>query len=455
MSHITRLVFICSIVLMLSAPSLNHAEKLYAVESPPAPFESDARGEVPTDSPMIKPWRTITIDGEYGGQWVVVGDVDGDGVVEIVAAKNHNQGDVHYTSSIVAQRLDGSVLWRWGDPKLGRHALHHDVACQIHDLDGDGINEVIAAADRELVVLDGPTGKPKHSFPIEKDASDCVLFADLSGKGRAGEIIVKTRYEQIWAYDSAGKLLWSVRQPGGYPTAHQPLPVDLDGDGREEILAGYAALNPDGSIRWVFEAEEGKRNGGHADCWRVVHVAQNPQDTRLVLTMCGGDTLVMTDGNGRLIWKKTGCHYESVDVGDIRPDIPGLELAVDVDHLATRKRPLSIFDQKGSLLGNIITDGTRFHILADWNSDGVSEIGSALPRGLFDGRGRRLLTFDIGPGEKPVLIASGEMSGDGGEDVLLTTTSHGVYKAYIYKNLGGKSGKMRPLGGTGPNFTLY
>jgi cysteine-rich repeat protein len=36
---------------------------------------------------------------------------------------------------------------------------------------------------------------------------------------------------------------------------------DLDGDGCDEVLAGYAALNGDGSVRWVFEAEKDRRNG--------------------------------------------------------------------------------------------------------------------------------------------------------------------------------------------------
>ncbi len=32
----------------------------------------------------------------------------------------------------------------------------------------------------------------------------------------------------------AGRLLWTVKDPGGYRTAHQPFPVDLDGDGRRK-----------------------------------------------------------------------------------------------------------------------------------------------------------------------------------------------------------------------------
>ena len=418
-------------------------------------FETDARGVPVGDAPVVVSWRTFTLDPDYGGYWVVAGDVDSDGEIEIVSARNVNEKDNHFTSSVAVQKLDGSVLWRWGDPKLGRRELHHDVACQIHDLDNSGTNEVIVAGDRQVVVLDGRSGKAIRVFPIEQHASDCIVFADLTGKGWPSEILVKTRYGQLWAYSADGRLLWTVKEPGGYRTAHQPLPVDLDGDGRDEILAGYAALSADGSIRWMFQADEGRKNGGHADCWRVVRLAERPEDTRLVMTMCGGNALVMTDGSGRLVWRATGRHYESVDVGEIRDDVPGLELVVDVDHLPAPPKPLCLFDERGNPLGRIDTDYTRHHVLVDWNGDGLQEIGSALPRGLFDGHGRRVCSFAIGAGERPTLMADVDLTGLGSRDLLLTTLREGSYKVYLYRADIAAPPSQRLPAGTGRNFTLY
>jgi len=144
-------------------------------------FHTDVRGTPAGNVPVVTPWRVVTVDPQYGGYWVVAADIDGNGEIEIVSAQNFNDRDNHFTSAAVAQRLDGSVLWRWGDPKLGRRELHHDVACQIHDLDHNGVNEVIVAADRQVVVLDGPTGEVRWSFAIPKNASDCVTFADPVG----------------------------------------------------------------------------------------------------------------------------------------------------------------------------------------------------------------------------------------------------------------------------------
>lgn len=421
----------------------------------PSSFVVDATDYPPTGTPTVRPWRSITLDPEYAGQWVVLGDVDGDRKVEIVSARNLDKNDNHFTSAVVAQKLDGTVLWKWGDAKIGRRNLHHDVACQIHDLDHDGTNEVVLAADRELVVLAGKTGKPVRSFPIPDHASDCVVFADLSGKGWPSDILVKNRYQQIWAYTTEGELLWTVAMPGGYRTAHQPFPVDLDGDGHDEILAGYAAVNADGSIRWVFEAEQGKKNGGHADCWRVVRLAKKAEDTRLVMTMCSGNTLVLTDGNGKVIWRQAGHHFESVDVGEIREDCPGLEIVVDIDHLPKPPKPLCLFDEQGTELGRINTDHTRQHTLVDWDGDGLAEIGSALPQSLFDGYGRRVVTFAVEEGEKPWLMMAVDLTGHGMRDVMLTTSRGDTYRVYLYKNPAPVSGSTGCPAGTGVNFTLY
>jgi len=109
------------------------------------------------------------------------------------------------------------VLWRWGDPTVGRKKLHHDVACQIYDWDGDGRNEVVLATAGFLIELDGSTGVERRRFPLPKDATDCLVFANLSGGPRATDVLVKTRYTQIWAFNREGRQLWTVENPGGYP----------------------------------------------------------------------------------------------------------------------------------------------------------------------------------------------------------------------------------------------
>ena len=89
-------------------------------------FDTNDAGLSPAGGPVVKPWRVIPLDADYGGQWVVAADLNADGKVEFVACENHNGGDVHYTSTAVAEDPNGTVLWRWGDPNIGRKTWHHD-----------------------------------------------------------------------------------------------------------------------------------------------------------------------------------------------------------------------------------------------------------------------------------------------------------------------------------------
>ena len=367
------------------------------------------------------------LDPEYSGAWVVAGDLTGDGAVEIVSARNVDHNDVHFTSAVVAQRLDGTVLWRWGNPRIGRKPLHHDVACQIYDWNGDGDPEVVLATEGFLVELDGATGQEKRRLPLPPEASDCLVFADLSGRGRATDVVVKTRYSQIWAFDRDWKLLWTVRNPGGYRTAHQPVPIDLDGDGRDELMAGYAMLNPDGSTRWIFRSRETDQGQGHCDCFRLVRSGGRPAEFRVVITLCGANGIALIDGDGEPLWEVTGHHFESVDVGRLCADSDGLQLAVDIDHRPWGEGPIWILSEDGRVRTRILTDYARHHALLDWTGDGVSEVLVTQPRALFDGDGHRVVTFamdaaDDAAGEERLAL-TGDFTGDGVPDVLLTTRS--------------------------------
>jgi hypothetical protein len=280
--------------------------------------------DIPNDDvPLLTPWKWITIDPEYAGAWIVAGDIDGDGEVEIVSAKNLDVRDVHHTTSVVAQKLDGSVLWTWGDPDAGQNLLQFDVACQIYDWNGDGKNEVVVITADAVIELDGATGVETYRLPIPPQASDSLVFANLTGGDRATDILVKTRYSQVWAYTREGKLLWTYEVPEGYGTAHQPRPIDIDHDGRDEIMVGYAMLDSDGSRLWGLEGNDLPLLAGHLDCIRVFQDAPGPADMRLVFTLCSAGCIAMIDGTGRLVWSVTGRHFESIDVGNVCPEIPG------------------------------------------------------------------------------------------------------------------------------------
>lgn len=426
---------------------------LFAAE----PFSVQDTGVADEGILKITPWKTIALEAEYGGQWVVAGDLDGDGQPEIVSAENFNEADTHYTSAVAAQRLDGTVLWTWGVPDKGRKTWHHDVACQIYDWDGDGAAEVVLCGDGAIVELDGKSGAEKRRIPIPKDASDCLVFCDLSGAGRPSDILVKNRYEKIWAFNLAGECLWTSTLPGGSRTAHQPFPVDLDGDGRDEIMAGYALLNHDGSVRWVYVSDKVDLRRGHLDCVRVLARGAMPEDWRIAMSFCGANALAVADGNGRTVWELTGHHFESINIGTLSSEAPKPQIVVDIDHQPEGNSPIWILDPEGNKLGEIVTRYSRHHKLVDWTGDGLCELVVAGNRALYDGQGKRLATFAVPEAALEdaagveISVLTGDMDGDGVPDVLITTPT----RVFLYRNeLGSGPAETVPLG-TGLNVTLY
>ena len=421
-------------------------------------FDTKDVGPPDSDVPLIQPWKIVRLDPDYGGQWVLAADLNEDGVVDILSCENFNKDDVHYTTTAVAQNLDGTVLWRWGNPDIGRKNWGYDVACQIHDWNGDGKYEVVLCTKGFLIELERATGRELRRIPIPDEATDCLVFCNLSGGSYPADVLIKDRYHQIWAYNREGKLFWTVRDPGGYRTAHQPRPIDIDGDGRDEIMAGYAMLNSDGSVRWIYKSKQVDQAKGHLDCARVFRQGSSPKDFRIALTCCGANNVALIDGNGKVLWEVSGHHFESIDIGHIFPGSAGSDICVDIDHQPYGKSPIWVLDEQGRRLGQLVTDYSRHHCLIDWNGDGIEEILVAHNSGIYNNRGRCIGTFNT-PGEevadgktnyeKSMLI--GDMTGDGILDVVITTP----YVIYIYRNENGKKHSKAVRLGTEPNFTLY
>ncbi|MBN2535934.1 MAG: hypothetical protein JXB88_23850 [Spirochaetales bacterium] len=404
------------------------------------------------------PWKEIHLTSNYAGRWIIAGDLDNDHEIEIVSAKSYNGGGYHYTTSVAVFHLDNSVFWEWGNPETGQIMNAYDVACQIYDIDSDGFKEVIVAADKELIVLNGLTGTKKWSFSIPDKASDCIVFANLSGNDRAEDILVKTRYSTIYAYTKTGTLLWSIKRPGGYRTAHQPYPVDMDGDGKDEIMAGYAMLNFDGSVRWTLDPHDLPLGDGHLDCIRIYEPGTSPPQFRFVITCCSDNAIAMIDGEGNVLWKFTGYHFESIDIGDIHPGYKGNEIFVDIDHCPWGESPACLFSGTGKLLGVLITNKSRRHFLIDWEGNGFQLMGIGHAQGLFNENHEKKIKFEIpgipeNPGI-PIDAFTGYMNNDGVRDCYFIHMKSDYNMIDIFVNPA-TNGAEEYEPGTGINFTCY
>ncbi|GMK45307.1 hypothetical protein PghCCS26_24350 [Paenibacillus glycanilyticus] len=378
-----------------------------------------------------EPYLLSTIDLQAAGAncKVLLGDLNGDGRMELLLVQPDNRQDVRYiphqVQCLTAYDLEGHLLWQTGkpDPGAGRHGS--DYPAQIADIDGDGRLEVLCVMDDRLHILNGQDGSVRstHELP-DPHAHDCIIVANLTGGTFAGDLILKDRYHRLWALDREFKLLWTHEgNPGHFPWVY-----DLDGDGRDEVMAGYDLLDHDGKLLWSCHDLD-----DHADCIWVGDV-NGDGEPELVI---GGSVTVMYDRHGKELWRYEGSvESQHIALGRFRTDLPGLQIA-GLDRLVREddgkglvgKDALFLLDSEGKELWkeDRKTPGwlTIIEPLRGWTEDAPDYIlayrrgGGVFPT-LYDGSMNPVVQFpsegyavhaDLwGSGTEQIIIYSNDMA---------------------------------------------
>lgn len=335
-----------------------------------------------------------------GRPTVRAGDLTGDGRMELLLA----QGDdidatrtPHLVTSLTAMTLEGDVVWQFGDVDADGGSHGADYPVQVWDVDGDGANEVACVVDDEFLVLEGATGEvqARHELP-HPDAHDCIVPANLSGGDGPREVLLKDRYRRVWAMDENFDVLWTHRGTVG----HYPWPADLDGDGRDEVVAGYDCLGPDGDVRWSMPIDD-----AHADCVWVADVDDDGE--REVLVGEGGMYCYDADGTER--WRnREPREVQHLAPGNFRPDAPALEVAgLDRIVRGSRGEPgqdgLFLVDSEGTTLAEEDREPGGWVTIAQpvtgWDDDRDLILawrrGGGTNPGLYDGDLERVVRFPV------------------------------------------------------------
>ena len=378
-------------------------------------------------NPQPKLWKKFATPGYGAGRNVRFGDLDGDGRMEMLIAQNIPRvgGDgFDHISCLTAVTLDGKVLWQQGRPDPRNGLLTNDTPFQIHDVDGDGQNEVVLVRDFQLQILEGRTGKLKKSVwmppipaemhrPYELNNGDSIAFLNLSGDKRRHEILVKDRYRNFWIYNNNLELLWKGERG---QTGHFPHILDIDGSGFDTMAIGYTLWDHTGRQLWSHD----KDFRDHADGIAIVNMSPDEKAAPRVYA-CGSDEgFILFDIHGKVLKQVRIGHAQSPAVGKFRMDVPGLQL-LTVNYW---RNPgiISIFDWDGNLVeqGEPIHTGSPL-LPVNWKGDGQEYVllsGNAREGGMIDGKLRRVVMFpDDGHPDLAAYVT--DLTGDQRDEVVL------------------------------------
>jgi len=377
--------------------------------------------------PQPRLWKRFRL-GDYGaGRNVRFGDLDGDGRVDMLFAQNvpKVRGDAFdHISNLAAVTLEGDLLWQAGraNPKNG--LLTNDTPFQIHDLDGDGDNEVILARDFKLQVLKGKTGEVERwawmpeapadnrERPYEINNGDSIAFFDLSGKGRRSEILIKDRYKGIWLFDQD---LQPIGQGSGQ-TGHYPYPFDFDDDGKDEIVIGFSARDQAGNPLWSRDAEL----NDHTDAISAGNFTGDP-DAKPRVYSCGSDEGFLVFGeDGNIIRHVRLGHAQTQSVGQYRPETPALEIMIA--NFWRNTGIVTVLDPDGEILQQEeLLPGSGHLQPVNWTGDGVELAmlhGDPETGGMIDGRMRRVVRFP-NDGHPTLAYQVLNVTGDARDEIIL------------------------------------
>jgi hypothetical protein len=333
-------------------------------------------------NPKPKLWRKFSVAPWGAGRNARFGDLDGDGRTDMLIAQNsrhaHRNSFAHI-STLAAFTLDGELLWTQGRP--------------------DAYNDVVLVRDFKIQVLDGKTGELERWAwmpvtpadnkirPYEREVGDSIAFFNFSGDPGRREILIKDRYRTFWVFNSELEQLWS----GQGQLGHYPYPLDIDDDGRDEMIIGFALWDDDGTQLWSHDTEF----EDHSDGIVMGNFSGDPQGPVRVYSCASDEGYVQFDIDGTIRKRVRLGHAQTPSIANYRDDVPGLELM----NINFWKNPgiVTLLDHEG----NIVTQGEPIHtgspvLPVNWRGDGTefAMLSSNVHEGgMIDGHLRRVVMF--------------------------------------------------------------
>ncbi len=442
-----------------SVEVLTSKDEVKAIRTGLAAIESEFR-KLQDSNPEMVVWKKIKTPGFGVGRNLRFGDLDGDGVTDVLIGQVIHHAwprDSHSElSCLTAVTFDGKILWQTGKPDPEKNHLTNDVGFQIIDLDNDGDNEVVYCMNFEIIVADASTGKTKIKTPtpkskIENDRfsqilGDCLFFFDAEGKGWDSNILIKDRYTNFWVLDNSLRLLWE----GSCKTGHYPYALDTDKDGRDELAIGYSLYDDDGTQLWCLD----DKIEDHSDGVAVVDFDLSDKTEPAIMYSASNAGYLRVELTGNILRRYLIGHVQNPAVANFRDDLQGLE-TVTINFWGNQGI-IHFFDQDAKIYHDF--EPNQFGSMClplNWTGNGEEYfIHNANIRegGVYDGWGRRVMQFPD-DGHPDMCNAVLDITGDCRDEIVVWNPE----ELWIYTQSDNpKSGKLyKPLRNPLYNYSNY
>jgi rhamnogalacturonan endolyase len=300
-----------------------------------------------TVKPNTKPWLSIPLQTPvgYAAGDASVGDVDGDGVYEIILHMNgrgrdNSQAGVTDPPIFQCYKLDGTLLWEINLGKNIREGAHY-TQFLVYDFDGDGKAEIaMKTADGSIdakgnVIGDSTKDWRNDRGYILSGPEYLSIFDGLTGKILATTDFIPARYpvtltpttdqlKEMWG-DGYGNRMDRFLGAVAYLDGKTPSLVMARGYYTRTFLTAWDWKNGKLTKRWSFDSDDPANPGNRAYRGQGNHnltVADVDDDGKDEIVY-GAMTL---DDNGQGLYSTGLGHGDALHVSDLDPSHPGLEV---------------------------------------------------------------------------------------------------------------------------------
>ncbi|MCB9566509.1 MAG: VCBS repeat-containing protein [Myxococcales bacterium] len=285
-----------------------------------------------------------------------IGDIDGDGLVEIVTAQPNGP--------LVAFEHDGALKWStpvtWGIGDFFNQDLKYSNSAALADLDNDGDVEIVTAN----MIFDHE-GKLLHTLPKTAGQWGATTMADLDGDDDL-EIVLGNA-----AFHHDGTMMWTTNLAAGYPQV-----ADLDADGLPEVLLtnrnGLSLIEHNGVVTYQDLRPTGVAPSG-TNWHRPATIHDFDGDGAAEFAVSSASQYTVYEANASIVWSAPVQDASGIAAGTAFDFLgAGTAQAMYAD-----EQNLFVFDGGGKVLLQVPrTSGTlaEYPVVADIDNDGSAEI---------------------------------------------------------------------------------